>query len=215
MQERLARLVRNRTEILADESHDLRTPITQLKLRAETIDNIAERDKYLAALEEMELIIATFLDYARSSFGNEERSRIDLASLVESICSDMTDGGADVSFAGGDPIQLDCKRLALKRGVSNLIDNAVKYAGGARVTAERRDGDIVIGIEDTGPGIAESDLDEVLMPFRRGDPSRSRLTGGIGLGLSIAQAVAHDHGGRIVLANRSKGGLRAEMILPA
>jgi signal transduction histidine kinase len=215
MQERLARLVRNRTELLAAVSHDLRTPITQLKLRAETIDNIAERDKYLAALEEMELIIATFLDYARSSFGNEERSRIDLASLVESICSDMTDGGADVSFAGGDPIQLDCKRLALKRGVSNLIDNAVKYAGGARVTAERRDGDIVIGIEDTGPGIAESDLDEVLMPFRRGDPSRSRLTGGIGLGLSIAQAVAHDHGGRIVLANRSKGGLRAEMILPA
>lgn len=214
MQERLARLVHNRTELLAAVSHDLRTPITQLKLRTETIENPAEREKYIEALEEMELIIATFLDFARSSFGAEERSRIDLGSLVESICSDMTDGGAAVSYASGEPIRFECKRLALKRGVSNLIDNAVKYAGGAEVSVARRDGDIVITIEDHGPGIAEADFEEMLMPFRRGDPSRSRLTGGIGLGLSIAQAVAHDHGGRIALANRPEGGLCAEMILP-
>lgn len=215
MQERLARLVHNRTELLAAISHDLRTPITQLKLRAETLDSPSEREKYIAALEEMDLIIATFLDFARSSFGSEERSRIDLGALVESICNDMADGGAAVTFSGGAAVHFECKRLALKRGVRNLIDNAVKYAGGAEVSADRRGGDIVITIKDRGPGIAEGDVEEMLMPFRRGDPSRSRLTGGIGLGLSIAQAVAHDHGGHIVLRNRAAGGLCAEMMLPA
>jgi len=214
MQERIARLVRDRTELLAAISHDLRTPITQLKLRAEMIENTEEREKFIEALEEMELITATFLDYARSAFGKEDRSRIELGSLVESICSDMADVGAAVVYEEGEPIHCECKRIALKRGVGNLIENAVKHGGGAKVAALRRDGEIVVRIEDNGPGIPDGDLEEVLMPFRRGDPSRSRRTGGVGLGLSIAQAVAHDHGGRIVLANRAGGGLRAELILP-
>ncbi|MGE0410121.1 MAG: ATP-binding protein [Amphiplicatus sp.] len=215
MQERIARLVRNRTELLAAISHDLRTPITQLKLRSETLENAEERGKFIAALEEMELITATFLDYARSAFGNEERSRIELGSLVESLCSDMADGGADVVFEEGTAIECDCKRLALKRGVRNLIENAVKHGGTARVAALRQGGEIAIRIDDDGPGIPESELEDAFAPFWRGDPSRSRRTGGVGLGLSIAQAVAHDHGGRIVLTNREKGGLRAELFLPA
>lgn len=215
MQERLARLVRERTELLAAISHDLRTPITQLKLRAELIEDEAEREKFFAALEEMELIIATFLDYARSAFGAEERSRIDLTSLIESIGGDMTDAGANIDVIEGERLHFACKRLALKRGVANLADNAVKYAGGGRIAALKRGSDIVIRVEDDGPGIAEDRLDEMLMPFRRGEPSRNRRTGGLGLGLSIAQAVAHDHGGTLVLANRPEGGLRAEMILPA
>lgn len=214
MQERLARLVQTRTEFLAAVSHDLRTPITQLKLRTESMEDGEEREKYAAALEEMDQIIATFLDYARSAYGAEPRSHIDLGSLVESVCNDMGDAGANIAYSGGGLIRLHGKRLALKRAVTNIVENAVKYAGGARVSAQRRDGDIVIRVDDDGPGVPEADLRAVLAPFRRGDPSRNRLTGGAGLGLSIAQAVAHDHGGEVVLSNRSEGGLRAEMILP-
>ncbi|MBI1366666.1 MAG: HAMP domain-containing protein [Alphaproteobacteria bacterium] len=215
MQERIARLVRNRTELLAAVSHDLRTPITQLKLRAETLEDDEEREKYLAALEEMEIIIATFLDYARSAYGSEERSLVDLDSLVESICSDMADAGANVACKGGPPVTLHCKRVALKRAVRNLIDNAVKYGGGAEVSTHRDGQYVIIRVDDSGPGIPHDDIGEMLMPFRRGDPSRSRETGGVGLGLSIAQAIAHDHGGRLALNNRKNGGLRAELILPA
>ncbi len=214
MQQRIARLVENRVELLAAISHDLRTPITRLKLRAETLGDGEDRERFLTALEEMEAVTATFLDYARSSFGNEERSRTELTSLVESVCSDYSDTGANVAWEDGAPIYLDCKRTAVRRAVSNLVDNAVKYGGGASVRVRRNEGHVDIIVDDRGPGIPADALEAVLMPFHRGEPSRSKNTGGVGLGLSIAQAVAHDHGGDLTLENLDAGGLRAALRVP-
>lgn len=214
MQERIARLVENRVELLAAISHDLRTPITKLKLRAELLEADKERERFLSMLEEMEAIMSTFLEYARSSFGKEERSRTEMTSLAESICSDFEDMGCDAVFKQGPKAFLECKRSAIRRAVSNMIDNAVKYGGGAevRVCSDRHE--IRIIVEDNGPGIPDSDLESVLMPFHRGEPSRNKETGGSGLGLSIAQAVAHDHGGELSLENRDAGGLRVTLTLP-
>jgi len=214
MQERIARLVENRVELLAAISHDLRTPITRLKLRTELLEDGEERERILSTLEEMEAIMSTFLDYARSSFGKEERSRTEITSLVESICSDFNDMGYAVVFREGPKAFLDCKRSAVRRAVNNIVDNAVKYGGGAEVSVYKNTRGIEIVVEDEGPGIPQYELESVLMPFHRGEPSRNKETGGSGLGLSIAQAVAHDHGGELILENRGEGGLRVTLTLP-
>lgn len=214
MQERIARLVENRVELLAAISHDLRTPITRLKLRAELLEDGEERERFLSTLAEMEAIMSTFLDYARSSFGKEERSRTEISSLVESICSDFGDMGLDVVFRESPTAFLDCKRSAVRRAVTNIIDNAVKYGGGADVAIRKNAQEIEIVVEDGGPGVPEHELDSVLMPFHRGEPSRNKETGGSGLGLNIAQAVVHDHGGDLTLENRENGGLRVTLSLP-
>lgn len=214
MQSRLTRLVENRTELLAAISHDLRTPITQMRLRTELAANSTLRRKNLEALDEMEAIILTFMDFARAAHDREERLQIDLGALVESICADRSDAGADVECEGEDKLLVECKRLALKRAISNLVDNALKYGKSARVGASRSGGEIRVRIDDTGPGIPDAELEAVFMPFYRSDPSRNKKTGGVGLGLSIAQAIAQDHGGEIRLSNRAGGGLRAELRLP-
>jgi signal transduction histidine kinase len=215
MQRRLTRLIEGRTELLAAISHDLRTPITQMRLRTELMPESPERDKNLAALDEMEAIIATFLDYARAANESEERSRSDIGALVESLCADLADTGAEISCETEDSVVVTCKRLAVKRGVANLIENALNYGERAHVEVRRVGPSIIIRVDDDGPGIPEEDLDMVFTPFHRGEASRNRHTGGVGLGLSIAQAVAEDHGGEVRLGNRPEGGLRAEMILPA
>ena len=215
MQRRLTRLVEGRTGLLAAISHDLRTPITQMRLRTELMAPSPEREKTLAALDEMEAIIATFLDYARAANETEERSRIDIGALVESLCADLADTGADVACESDEDLVISCKRLAVKRGIANLVENALNYGGSARLRVRRTDRTVVIQIDDNGPGIPGEDLEAVFAPFYRGEGSRNRHTGGLGLGLSIAQAVADDHGGEIRLTNRPEGGLRAEMILPS
>ena len=214
MQDRIARLVDNRMELLAAISHDLRTPVTQMKLRAELLESEEDQEKFIKALGDMEVIIATFHDYARSAYGSEARSRIELGSLVESVCSDMADAGENVVYESDERIYCECKRLAVKRALTNLIDNAVKYGSNARVSLANEGGRIIICIDDDGPGIPPDVVDKAFLPFHRFESSRSRETGGVGLGLSIAQAVAHDHGGDIKLVNRKDGGLRAEFSLP-
>jgi signal transduction histidine kinase len=183
-------------------------------LRAELADPSPERDKNLAALDEMEATIGTFLAFARASGDREERSQVDIGALVESVCSDFSDGGADVTCVEQEGLVIGCRRLAVKRAVTNLIGNAVKYGHRARVSVRGADHQIVIRVDDDGPGIPEAEIEAVFQPFRRGDASRGPDSGGYGLGLSIAQAIAEDHGGRIRLANRPEGGLRAEMTLP-
>ncbi len=214
MQRRLGRLIETRTELLAGISHDLRTPITQLRLRTELMNQTPERAKNLAALDEMEATIGTFLAFARASGDREERSQVDIGALVESVCSDFSDGGADVTCEQQDGLVIGCRRLAVKRAVTNLIGNALKYGHRARVGVRGADRQIVIRVDDDGPGIPEDEIETVFQPFRRGDASRGPDSGGYGLGLSIAQAIAEDHGGRVRLANRPEGGLRAEMTLP-
>lgn len=214
MQERLRRLIENRTQMLAAVSHDLRTPITLLRLRAEYIKDEEERQKTLTTLAEMESMIASTLAFAKDDAEQEEPRIVDLRSLVASICDDMSDAGQQIEFHETKPLKYACRPFAIKRALTNVIDNAVKYGGGAKVKISSNQDVLQIVVDDDGPGIPDTELDEVFAPFFRLERSRSRETGGAGLGLSIARTIAHAHGGEIVLSNRPEGGLRAVIQLP-
>lgn len=214
MQERLRRLVENRTQFLAAVSHDLRTPITLLRLRAELMEDEAEQAKVLETLAEMESMVASVLDFTKSTFHDEPQRQVDLTALVGSICDDRADAGEKVEFDAPGRIPYICRRMELKRALTNLIDNAIKYGGGARVTVEQKPAAIDVLIDDDGPGIPDDKMETIFTPFYRIDAARGQ-GGGVGLGLSIAQAIVHGHGGNIHLENRTGGGLRACVSLPA
>ena len=214
MQARLRRLVENRTQMLAAISHDLRTPITQLRLRAEFIEDAEEQAKTLATLEEMEAMIASTLTFARDDALAEAPRPVDLAALVESLCDDLADAGKPVSFAATEKIAVTCRPAALKRAVANLIENAVKYGGAARVSVGADAGEVRIVVEDDGPGIPPDELENVFAPFYRVEKSRGAGPGGVGLGLSVVRAVADAHGGHVRLENRDGGGLSAILEFP-
>ncbi|HUF71834.1 MAG TPA: ATP-binding protein [Gammaproteobacteria bacterium] len=215
MQERLSRLIDNRTQMLAAISHDLRTPVTFLRLRAELMTNAEERAKVLETLDDMESMITTVLDFSKGAFSEEQQRHVDLGALLESLCDDLSDTGAPIQFTP-TPSQIlySCRRVALKRAFSNLIDNAIKYGQVARVAIEEQDKEIVVSIDDDGPGIAPENLAHIFTPFFRIEGSRSRRSGGVGLGLSIAQAIVEGHGGRISIENRTEGGARVRVALP-
>ena len=214
MQERLRRLIESRTQMLAALSHDLRTPLTLLRLRTEEVADAEERDKMLATIGEMNEMIGSTLAFARDEGRAEPRRRVDVAALIASVVDDMADAGLAVSMAQATPLILDCQPGALKRAVTNLLDNAVKYGKCARVTTAAAGKAIEIIIDDDGPGIPEEELPRVFQPFYRVEDSRSRDTGGTGLGLAIAQSIVQAHGGELILANRAGGGLRASIKLP-
>jgi signal transduction histidine kinase len=214
MQERLRNLIENRTRLLAAISHDLRTPLTLLRLRAEAVENAQERDRMLSTIAEMDGLIGTTLQFARDESASEPRRPTDLASLLQSVVDDMSETGLAVRMVSADPIIYECQPAALKRAVRNLLDNAVKYGKTARVAMRETARAIVIDIDDEGPGIPEADLSRALEPFYRVEASRSRETGGVGLGLAIAQSIVHAHGGQLTLANRPEGGLQASIALP-
>lgn len=215
MQGRLRRLIENRTRMMAAISHDLRTPITLLRLRTEAREDCEDRDKMLSTLDDMERMIATTLEFVRQDGEREEMRKVDLAALVQSVCDDLADVGQPVAFAFAAPgkILLDGRPLALRRAVANLVENALKYGGRAEVSLEVTNKAVAIVVEDEGPGIPEADMARVFQPFFRIEDSRAPETGGTGLGLSIAQGIAHAHGGDIVLENRHPG-LRATLVLP-
>jgi signal transduction histidine kinase len=214
MQARLRRLVENRTRMLAAISHDLRTPITQLRLRAEFIEDAEEQAKTLATLEEMEAMIASTLTFARDDALAETPRAVDLAALVGSLCDDLADAGKPVVFDGPDRIAVTCRPAALKRAVANLIENAVKFGGVARVSLVAGPRDVLVVVEDDGPGIPPAELANVFAPFYRVEKSRGDGPGGVGLGLSVVRAVADAHGGQVRLENRDGGGLSAILEFP-
>jgi len=214
MQERLRRLVENRTRMLAAISHDLRTPITQLRLRAEFIEDAEEQAKTLTTLKEMEAMIASTLTFARDDATVEEPRTVDVAALVESLCDDLADAGKPVSFEPAEKIAVTCRPAALKRAVANLIENAVKYAAAARVAIVAEAKDVRVIVDDDGPGIPPEELENVFTPFYRVNKSRGGDIGGVGLGLSVVRAVVDAHGGHVRLENRDGGGLRAVLELP-
>jgi len=236
MQGRLTRLVDNRTRLLAAISHDLRTPITTLRLRAEFVEAAEERTRMLATLDEMEAMVRATLDFARDDATAEPARPVDLAALVAALCDDLAETGRPVTFAepdgageeegegesagGHGPVSsvIRGRPTALRRAVSNLIGNACAYGGGADVRVDpvpMPDGPgVAVVVCDTGPGIPAEHLSRVTDPFYRVEGSRARTTGGIGLGLSIVQAVADAHGGRLVLRNRAEGGLEARLEVP-
>ncbi len=215
MQERLRRLVESRTQMLAALSHDLRTPLTLLRLRAEEVADTDERDKMLATIAEMNEMIGTTLAFARDEVHAEPRRRVDVAALLASVVDDMADAGLPVTMAAAAPLTHECQPGALKRAITNLLDNAVKYGKRAEAAITSTAKTIEITIDDDGPGIPEEELPRVFQPFYRVEESRSRDTGGTGLGLAIAQSIVQAHGGELTLANRPGGGLRAAITLPA
>jgi len=214
MQTRLRRFVQDRTHMLAAISHDLRTPITRMRLRAEFVDDDQQRGKMLSDLDEMESMIAATMAFARDDVANEPVSQIDLAALVEGLCEDMRETGGDVTYEGPDEFSFKGRPVGLKRAVNNLIGNALKYGESCKVVLSEIDTKVVISVTDKGPGIPEDELEDVFRPFRRVETSRNKETGGVGLGLAVVRSVAHAHGGTAELCNVAEGGLEAKVILP-
>ncbi len=214
MQVRLRNLIDNRMRLLAAISHDLRTPLTLLRLRAETVENVQERDKMLGTIAEMDAMVGATLQFARDQSEGEPRRPTDLAALLQSVVDDMRDAGFPVCLMPAEPVIYPCQPAALKRAIRNLLDNAVKYGKSGTVAMRRASHAVEILIDDEGPGIPQEELTRVLEPFYRLDESRSRETGGVGLGLAIAQSIVETHGGSLALSNRPEGGLRVRLSLP-
>lgn len=214
MQTRVKRYIQDRTQMLAAISHDLRTPITRLRLRAEFVDDDEQRKKMMNDLNEMEAMIAETLIFARDDAANEPASHIDVAAVVASLCGDLRFSGRDVTYAGPDSLEFLTRPMAFKRAISNLIDNALKYGKTAHVTLAPSAAELRIFVDDTGQGIPPQEMDRVFQPFVRLETSRSRETGGAGLGLTIARNAVRSMGGDVELTNREGGGLRVTVVLP-
>ena len=213
MQNQIRRLVENRAQMLAAISHDLRTPLTTVRLRAENVAEPELRSKMLAALNDMDAMLSSTLAFAREGTEHEETCMTDIGSLLEAICEDMSDTGREVTCAVEGEILAPCRPVALKRALTNLVDNAVKYGGRADVSAKVNGRNVEITIEDEGPGIPETEMERIFLPFYRLETSRSRNTGGVGLGMAIAQMTIDTHGGSIDLYNRAGGGLCVQVRL--
>lgn len=214
MQERLHRFVTDRTRMLGAIGHDLRTPLTTLRLRAEMVEDADLQKRMLDTIDEMQAMIEATLALARQESTSEETRTIDLSALVESVCEDLAEIGQPVRFIAGERINYRCRPDGLRRTIRNLVENAVRYGGHAEVRLQTTDAAIEIVVDDDGPGIPIDKTEDVFAPFFRLEGSRSRETGGVGLGLSISRAIARQHGGDIVLSPREPG-LRAAIVLPA
>jgi signal transduction histidine kinase len=220
MAARIRRFVEGRTEMLTAIGHDLRTPITRLKLRAEFVEDDEQRAKMLADLDELEAMISATLAFGRDAQTTEAVTSLDLPALLRTVLDEAGDARPDVvdqlAYEGPPHLIVHARPLALKRALANLVSNAVSYGGGARVRLlSPVDGMLTIEVEDDGPGIPPQELERVFEPFHRGEPSRSRETGGVGLGLPIARNIFRAHGGDVTLANRPKGGAKAMAAIPA
>lgn len=214
MQRRIQRLIADRTQMLTAISHDLRTPVTLLRLRAEFIGDDEERAKMLATLDDMEGMISSVLAFSREDVEKETSETVDLAALIESVTDDMAETGLPVEFTGPEKLPYACRRMAMRRTLTNLIDNAVKYGKNAHVHLGATPEVVTITVDDEGPGIPAHQLERVFSPFYRLESSRGGETAGTGLGLSVARAMILANGGEITLENRTEGGLRATVRLP-
>jgi len=214
MQERLIRYLDDRNRILAALSHDLKTPITRLRLRAELLDDAPLREKFLADLDEMGQMAQASLDFLRGGEDSEPIAPLDLNALLESLQEDAEDTGREVSLVGTTCQPLRCRPLALKRCLTNLVDNALTYGQRAEIAVTDTPTRLTLSTRARGPGIPAAELERVFEPFYRLENSRSRDTGGTGLGLSIARNIARAHGGELTLRNHPQGGLEAVLELP-
>ncbi|MDX3774911.1 HAMP domain-containing sensor histidine kinase [Chromatiaceae bacterium AAb-1] len=215
LQSRIAAYLKDRIQLLAAISHDLQTPITRMKLRVEQMDSSQEKERLWSDLNQMQHLVREGVAYARSMNGTgEAECRIDLDAFLDSLVYDYQDSGQAVSLDGNTGVQLNTLPHALRRILTNLIDNALKFAGSARLQVQLdTPGKVRIQILDNGPGIREAELNEVLKPFYRTESSRNRDTGGTGLGLAIAQQLSKALGGSLTLHNREEGGLCARVEL--
>ncbi|MDB5442933.1 MAG: sensor histidine kinase [Phenylobacterium sp.] len=213
MQERLRRYVEDRTAMVGAIAHDLRTPLTRLRFRIESLPD-DQRAKISSDIDQMEAMISAALTFVRDAGQPGQRTPLELSSLLESLCDEMSETGAATEVETGEKVILEGDPMALRRLFANLLDNAVKFGGGARARVFRRDANAIVEIDDDGPGIPAQDGERVFEPFYRREPSRNRQTGGAGLGLAIVRSIARGHGGDVALVNRLGGGLTARVQLP-
>jgi signal transduction histidine kinase len=214
MQRKIQDEIRQRSNLLAAVSHDLKTPITRLRIRTEMLDDEKLKEKFEADLKDMESMVNEALDFVRGVDQREARSPVDLAALIESLQDDFDPGGERITTELADTDPYTGRPLTLKRCLSNLIENALKFGRRLWITMSRENDRLRIDFRDDGPGLPEDMLEQVFEPFFRAEPSRSRDTGGSGLGLAIARGIARAHGGDVVLVNHPQGGLVVTLWLP-
>lgn len=214
MAERLGRQLNRQRQMLWALSHDLRTPITAIRLRAELIEDEAERQRLLASVAEMETLTEQALSLARAGASEETRARVDLAEIARTLCGELQDVGVNVSAEADGQLMAECRPTEIARAMRNLAENAAKYGGGGVIRVYRNGaGEAVIEVADNGPGVAPELIEKLTAPFFRSDEARGEASG-VGLGLAIAQAIADGHGGRLVLENRTPRGFSAKLVLP-
>ncbi|MBS0334894.1 MAG: HAMP domain-containing protein [Proteobacteria bacterium] len=218
MKHRIRSLIDDRTRVLAAIAHDMRTYLTRLRLRAEFIDDPDQQARAIADLDEMAMLLDDTLTFARdaTAFGGPHRPSVDVAAEARALAEARRGMGQEVIADIGSDVSAKaaCAPLALRRMLDNLVDNAVRYAAGATLRIMRHNGQVVLAVEDDGPGVPADALERLIAPFERLESSRGRQTGGAGLGLAIVKGLAESHGGTLVLENRQGGGLRAEVRLP-
>jgi signal transduction histidine kinase len=215
MQGRIRRLIMDRTQMLAAISHDLRTPITRLQLRIEALKGTEQFEKAESDLLEMDRMISSILSFARDYVHAEQMERFDLNALTENICNELEDTGMDIScHSQVQRLPYFGRMTAIKRALTNLFENAVKYGEKAKVSIEQHNEEVKIKIRDHGPGIPESEMEKVFAPFYRVDPSRTPEKSGTGLGMAVARDIIRAHGGDIALYNHEQGGLLVLITLP-
>ena len=213
MRNRIDRQIAQRTAMLAGVSHDLRTPLTRMKLQVSMMPDSRDKAELMADMGDMQRMIDAYLAFLRGE-GNEEPERIDLRALVARLAESARRAGANIVYDADGPMELMLRPVAMERCLTNLIGNAVKYAPDVWISLSRDEEAVTILIDDNGPGVPPDQYDDMFKPFVRGEQSRNAKTGGVGLGLPIAQGIVHAHGGEISLGKSPQGGLRATVILP-
>jgi signal transduction histidine kinase len=201
--------------MLAALGHDLRSPITALRVRAEMVDDDETRERMAATLDEMQEMVDATLAYARGVSTDQPMETCDLALLVGELADELSETGPQIAVMPSEPVRAEVRRTAIRRALRNLMENAQRYGNRARVSVTRANGCAELLIEDEGPGIPKQQLGNVFDLYTRLETSRSRETGGIGLGLPIAQAILRAHGGNFTLSNRPEGGLRVTVRIPS
>ena len=214
MQTRIRRFVTDRTDMLAAISHDLRTPLTRMRLRGEYIDDREQQRRLFRDVDEMQAMIDAALAFFRDDAIEEQSTSFDFSELVRLVVDDLTDQGRTIIFEGADHVVYYGRPSALKRAIANIIENACTYATNATAEVGFTHTGPVLSVRDDGPGIPEPLLEAVFSPVYRVDPSRNRQTGGVGLGLTSARTIVRAHGGKITLRNQRDGGLLVMMTLP-
>ncbi len=214
MQAQIQRFVDDRTTMLAAISHDLRTPMTRVRLRGEFVEDEEQRARLFRDVDEMQAMVDSALAFFRDDFQGEETTTFDLPELLRTIVEDYNDHGSEITYDGAERVTFRGRPFALKRAFANLVDNAVKYGREPELELRCSEQRFVVMVRDSGPGIPPEAAEKVFRPFYRLERSRNRATGGAGLGLTSAQAVVRGHGGEISLRNRPTGGLEVEVTLP-
>lgn len=214
MQAQLRHFIQDRTQMLAAISHDLRAPLTRLRLRGEFIEDADQQQRLFRDVDEMQAMINTALEFFRDDARLEQATQLDLAELLQTLIDDYRDQSIDLTFRGPPRLVYFGRPLGLKRVMTNLMDNAIHYGVAPEVELQQRSGEVVIRVLDRGPGIAAEHREQVFLPFYRLEGSRNKSTGGVGLGLSTARAIVLEHGGTLTLTERQGGGLEAVVVLP-